>query len=111
MQDDDSRSAVECTLSSEAAAKRAENLDEVLAGAYAGADELEDGYSIRFEGVDGTLLAVSRFVANERRCCAFADYRIELSPPYEETRLRFTGPDGTAELARGLVDRLDAESD
>ncbi|MDZ7730716.1 MAG: hypothetical protein U5K37_07035 [Natrialbaceae archaeon] len=64
---------------------------------------------LRFEGTDDALQAAARFTSNELRCCAFAEYTLSVSPPYDETMLTITGPEGTRELFRdGLVERLES---
>lgn len=90
--------------------ERAGWMRESLVPAYEGAEEREDGVTVRFAGTDETLSAVARFVAEEKQCCAFADYRVDVSPPYDETRLTVTGPDGTREMfAEEFVGRLEGE--
>jgi hypothetical protein len=106
----DDRPPVACTITEDRAAERADWMTDALLPAYAGAEEREDGVTVRFDGTDETLLAVARFVAEEKECCAFADYRIDVSPPYDETRLTVTGPEGTRELFAGeFVSRLEGE--
>ena len=108
MSEDGSTPPVACTISEDRAEERAARLRSTLVPAYAGAEQREDGITVRFDGVDGTLGHVARFVAEEKACCAFADYRIDVSPPYVETRLTITGPAGTEALfGDGFVDRLE----
>ena len=61
---------------------------------------LPDGYAYRFdaESVDDLL----RWMANERRCCPFLTFAIEVAPAEGAVSLTLTGPDGTREF-------LDAE--
>jgi len=94
---DDTRE-VACELTPEIAAEQTRNVKNGLADAFDHAEELENGHTIHFEGTEETLETVAAFVANEHQCCAFADYQIEVAPPYEETRLTITGPDGTKEM-------------
>jgi len=102
---------VACTLTPEQLENRPNETRETLAARYAGVHEVDDGFAIRFEGTDDTLVAASQFAANELQCCSFAEYRIETAPPYEETRLTITGPDGTKTMMQeGLIERLEAES-
>lgn len=111
MSQEDSTPAVACTLTEEQEAERSEEVRSLLISQYAGYAEPEDGLEIRFEGTEESLRAVARFVADELQCCSFADYRITVSPPYEETVLSVSGPDGTREMFReGLVERLEEES-
>lgn len=109
MEEKDSNPPVACSLTEAEADTRADQARELL-DAYRGAFEAEDGLTLAFDGVATSLPAVAAFVERERECCAFADYRIEVSPPYEETRLTITGPDGTVDLfGRGLVAVLEGE--
>jgi hypothetical protein len=104
---DDDRPPVECTLTAEQAAERSDEVWSTLADTYRDAEELADGYTIRFEGTDEALLAAAEFVSNELRCCSFADYRIDVAPPYEETRLTVTGPEQTkSTMGPGFVEEL-----
>ena len=61
---------------------------------------LPNGYAFRFR--PETLRAVADFVANERKCCPFLAFALELGPDSGPLWLRMTGPVGTREL-------LDAE--
>jgi len=106
----DARPPVACTIDEERAEERADWMEDDLLPAYAGYDEREDGVTVRFDGADDTLRHVARFVAEEKACCSFADYRIDVAPPYEETRLTITGPEGTREMfAEEFVGRLEGE--
>lgn len=108
--EDDSQPPVACTITRERVEERTDWMTEELLPAYAGHDEREDGVTVRFEGATETLQHVARFVAEEKECCAFADYRIDVSPPYEETRLTITGPEGTKEMFyEEFVGRLEGE--
>lgn len=111
MSQNDSAREVACTLTEEREAERSKRVRGRLVAHYLGYEEREDGVVIRFEGTDESLRAVARFTSNELQCCSFADYEITVSPPYEETVLTVTGPEGTQQLFRdGLVERLEAES-
>lgn len=108
---DEETPPVACTLTEGQDEERYDEVRPTLVSRYRGAAELADGYTLRFAGVEETVLALARFVSLERRCCAFAEYEIAVSPPYEETRLRITGPDGTkAMFGEGLVDLLETEA-
>lgn len=84
-------------------------VDERLS-TYRETTDREDGLTLVFDGVTETLPAVAAFVERERECCAFATYRVEVAPPYEETCLTIRGPDGTVEtFRRGLVAVLEGD--
>jgi len=109
MSDDDSTPTVACTLTPEQAAQRPPEVLSTLAEHYLGAEERLDGVTVRFSGTADALVAAARFVSNELECCAFTDYCIEVSPPYEETHLTITGPEGTREMfGEGLVGQLES---
>ena len=111
MSQNDSAREVACTLTEEQEAERSEEVRELLISHYLGYQESEDGLGIRFEGTDESLRALAQFTADELQCCSFAEYEIAVSPPYEETVLTVTGPEGTRQMFQeGLVERLEAES-
>lgn len=61
---------------------------------------LPNGYAFRF---DATALGeVVRFIDNERKCCPFMTFEVEVQPSAGPLWLRMTGPEGTREV-------LDAE--
>lgn len=110
MDQNDSTREVACTLTEKQEAERAGKVKSLLVSAYLGYEDGEEGLAVRFAGTDESLRALARFVAEELECCSFAEYEITVAPPYEETVLTVTGPEGTRELFReGLIDRLEAE--
>lgn len=62
--------------------------------------EIPNGYAYRFDASAFDDLA--RWITNERRCCPFLAFSLELAPDDGPITLRLTGPDGSREL-------LDAE--
>jgi len=109
MSQDDSTRDVKCTLDREdELPERSERIRSKLLPRYEGYEESEDGLSVRFAGTDETLTAVAQFVAAELLCCSFAEYELSVSPPYEETVLTMSGPEGTRDLFReGFIGRLE----
>lgn len=55
-----------------------------------------NGYSFRFDAE--AFDDVARFVANERKCCPFVAFAVELSPDGGPLWLRLQGPEGTREF-------------
>lgn len=103
---DDPPPVVACTVTPGQLADRSGELS-TLKAAYLGAEEREGGYMLRFDGADEVFRAIAAFVAHERQCCSFAGYRLETTPPYEESRLTITGPEGTKDLfGEGLLKLL-----
>lgn len=62
--------------------------------------DLPNGYAFRFHAEE--LEPLSRFIANERKCCPFMTFALEVAPASGPIWLRMTGPEGTREV-------LDAE--
>lgn len=111
MYQNDSSREVACTLTEEQERERSEEVQSRLISAYMRFEASEDGVTIRFDGTDEALIAAAQFISAELQCCAFAEYELTVAPPYEETVLTITGPNGTRQLFRdGLVDRLEAET-
>ena len=64
--------------------------------------ELPDGYALRF-GAD-ELLTVAAFIENERQCCPFFTFTVEVTPGHGPLWLRLTGPEGAKEaFEQGLI--------
>lgn len=57
---------------------------------------MPNGYAFRFSA--DTLDRLARFVGNERKCCPFLEFTIEVPPDDGPIWLRLTGPVGTPEF-------------
>ncbi len=55
---------------------------------------LDDGYAFRFDA--DAFDDVACWVANERRCCPFLAFSLELAPDGGALWVKLTGPEGTA---------------
>ncbi len=111
MRHTDSPPEVTCTLTEEQEAERSAAVRERLIAHYLGSKDSEDGLEIRFHGTTESLRALAEFTANEVQCCSFAEYGISMSPPYDETVLTITGPEGTRQIFHeGLVEKLEEAS-
>lgn len=58
--------------------------------------EIPEGYAFRFDA--GSFSDVASFVDNERRCCPFLTFALELTPGGGPLWLRLTGPEGAREF-------------
>lgn len=111
MAQDTENREVACTMTDEEEAERTESTLALLVPHYTGYEERENGVDIRFEGASEALQNVAEFISNEKECCSFADYEITVGPPYDETVLTITGPDGTRPMFRdAFAERLEAEA-
>lgn len=67
--------------------------------------ELSNGYAFRFLNEPGKLMAIAKYIENERLCCPFFNFELEVKPDGGALWLRLTGNQGVKELLRsGLLD-------
>lgn len=59
-------------------------------------EAIPNGYAFRFS--PELLDALARFVSNERKCCPFLEFTIQVTPDGGPMWLRVTGPAGTPEF-------------
>ena len=111
MGQNDSPRAVTCTLTEDEVPERSEEARSLLISRYQGYEDGDDGLEVHFEGTTESPQAIAQFISDELQCCSFAEYQLVLSPPYKETVLTITGPEGTRRMFReGLVERLEEGS-
>jgi hypothetical protein len=60
--------------------------------------ELTNGYTFRFANEPGMFMALAHFVENERRCCSFFGFALEIEPGGGPLWLRLTGGEGVKEF-------------
>lgn len=60
--------------------------------------ELSDGYAIRFANEPGRFMAIAKFIENERLCCPFFRFGLDLEPNNGHLWLRLTGGEGVKEI-------------
>jgi hypothetical protein len=66
--------------------------------------ELPDGYAFRLSEEQTTLLQVAEYLSNERRCCSFFHYTLDLEPFAQGVWLTIRGPEGVKE---GILEALE----
>ena len=71
---------------------------QLMHGGAAEVRELPDGYAFRFDAAQ--YEQVARFVANERLCCPFFAFALEVPPAQGPLWLRITGATGVKEFLR-----------
>ena len=79
---------------------------QLLAGLFARAAErreAEDGYVFVFPPGAATLAELAAVVEPERRCCPFLRIALTAEPEGGPVRLDLTGPEGTKDFLRGLL--------
>ena len=60
--------------------------------------ELPNGYAIRFLNEPGRFLGIAKFIENERLCCPFFNFGLEVEPNSGPLWLRLTGGEGVKEI-------------
>jgi len=60
--------------------------------------ELPTGYAVRFANEPGRFMAIARFIENERLCCPFFNFGLELEPNSGPLWLKLTGDEGVKEI-------------
>ena len=70
--------------------------------------ELPNGYAIRFSNEPGMFMAIAKFIENERLCCPFFNFGLEIEPNSGPLWLRLTGGDGVKDVLKiTLFDSLE----
>lgn len=69
--------------------------------AAAASQAIEGGYAFRFDAA--AFDDVARYVSNERRCCPFFRFEIEVGADGGPVWLRLTGPAAAQEMLAGAV--------
>ena len=92
-----------CTLTAEELRVHREDLLPGLAATALQRVRLPAGMRFVFGASARRLRELYAVVQRERRCCAFLDFRIELSPGGGALLLDVTGPAGTEQLLESLL--------
>lgn len=95
---------VVCSLSPPALRERREDTLRTLRAQAQEVREIAGGWSIRFAADDELLAQLVRFIQLERKCCAFLRFALVLAPGGGPVWLELTGPDGTQEMLRDLME-------
>jgi hypothetical protein len=72
---------------------------------YAAVEEvrdLPDGYRFRLPTTSAMLLQLAEYVSNERLCCGFLRFQIEVEPAKGPVWLQLTGADGVKDYLRAV---------
>jgi hypothetical protein len=91
-----------CDLNAIAPEERAHHIETAaqVFGSALETRELPDGYAWRLPAESAVLRAASAYIANERLCCPFFRFTLELEPHSAALWLRLTGEDGVKEVLR-----------
>jgi hypothetical protein len=107
-QADNQPTGVYCKLTSTELRARLEQIRVDLLGAVVAVDDLDSGYRFWFESSSDRLRQLAEFVDFESQCCPFLDFEISLKSEAKVVALSLTGPDGTRELLKAMVESASA---
>ncbi|MBV8135690.1 MAG: hypothetical protein JO121_08665 [Deltaproteobacteria bacterium] len=93
---------IACDLNALTAAERARRrtLVGALAQAIVGRAELDHGFELRVDSTELELPALAEWIALERRCCPFLQFRIELAPGNGPVTVALSGGEGVKDFLR-----------
>jgi hypothetical protein len=100
----DAELPVACNLMVFAPEERARHIalsEELLLAAAEETNEFPEGYAFRFPA--SRYEAVTEFIANERHCCPFFSFGLEVSPNDGPIWLRIGGGPAAKDVLSGLV--------
>ena len=60
--------------------------------------ELSNGYAIRFLNESGRFMSIAKFIENEKLCCPFFNFGLDIEPNNGPIWLKLTGGEGVKEL-------------
>jgi hypothetical protein len=66
--------------------------------------EIENGYEFAFPNETEVISKIAEFISNERLCCPFLRFTLNVNSSHEPVSLSLTGPLGTQEFLRGEFD-------
>jgi hypothetical protein len=93
-----------CTLLPGELNARAMQLLPGLAATATNRLTIDGGWRFEFPATSETLSAIVAMVDAERQCCRFLRFQLTLEPDEGPVRLDVTGPAGTQEFLRVLLD-------
>ncbi len=103
---EDDLPAIACDLAAIAAGQRAPHQAVVEHLWYEAAQEvreLPNGYGFRFSADEYPTIAA--FIANERLCCPFFNFGLEVTPERGPVWLRLTGREGVKDFLRPMLNQ------
>ena len=65
--------------------------------------ELPDGFAIRFLNEPGRFMAIAEFIENDRLCCPFFNFGVDVEPNGGPLWLRLTGGEGVKEMLQATL--------
>jgi hypothetical protein len=66
--------------------------------------DLDSGFALRFAPEDAVLADLATLIDLERQCCPFLRFELKVLPANGPIWLELTGPEGTREFLRTVLD-------
>jgi hypothetical protein len=111
--DNDQHASFFCDMSAIPLASRTQHIaiTKEVFGAAQAIRELPNGYAFQLPNVKGLLMKIAAFIDNERLCCPFFSFTIEVEPAGGPIWVQLTGCDGVkpfiqAELGEAVNDAV-----
>ena len=74
--------------------------------------DLPDGYAFRFLNEPGKFMAIAKYIENERLCCPFFNFSLDIQANQGALWLELTGGEGAKKLLKiGLLENLEDRAD
>jgi hypothetical protein len=101
-----SESPLVCNMDVFTPAQRAAHVQTTteLIQAVQGVQEVENGYEFKFPNESGFISKIAEFISNERLCCPFLRFTLNLVSDSEPVSLALTGPYGIQEFLQAEFD-------
>ena len=101
-----SQSPLACNMGVFTAAQRKSHIQTTteLIQAVQRVQEVENGYKFTFPNETGFISKIAEFISNERLCCPFLKFTLNIVSNSEPVSLALTGPIGTQEFLHAEFD-------
>ena len=95
---------IACSLTGPELRERRETVLAAVRARVQEVRELKSGMALRFDPGGGVLAALAELIDLERQCCPFLQFDLRVLPANGPVWLELTGPDGTREFLRDLLE-------
>lgn len=95
---------IACSLTANELVTRGEEIDDLFTGVQQ-AQELTDGYALRFPGTSTWPQRVLDFIQGERDCCLFFTFELLFLPNQGPIWLHIRGPEGVKAIVMDTLTR------
>ena len=105
MKERSDNTTIACSLTTVELRDRETTLLDEFKPAVVETEELQDGYAFRLTGDGKWMALIAELIVTERECCPFLAFELVALPNKGPLIVRMTGPAGTKEFLRTLLDK------